>query len=138
MTLKADLTTLRRNWRDITRDAPAPCPIEFPGDKSSEFLRLSRLQSDADEAFQACQEAVGVGSDGWVPTEHYDEAKQQEGKTKTVVLDASETEGERARMQKNSIFLTILMRKIICMPTIDKTGPNIQFRYGFHATSMGM
>jgi hypothetical protein len=103
VTLKADLITLTWNWRNITLDAPAPCPIAFADDESSEFLRLSRLQLEADEALQACQEAIGMGSDGWVPTEHYDEAKQRERKTKAVVLDASETEEERARMQENLI-----------------------------------
>ncbi|EER29794.1 hypothetical protein CPC735_011120 [Coccidioides posadasii C735 delta SOWgp] len=104
MTLKADLVTLSRNWGGANRDARTPCPIFFSGDESSECLRLAREQSDADEQFQACQEAIGVANEGWVPVAYYDEAKGRERKLKADALDAAETKEERARIEENWIF----------------------------------
>jgi hypothetical protein len=43
-------------------------------------------------------------NEGWVPTAHYDEAKQRERNLKADALDAAETEEERARIQENWIF----------------------------------
>ncbi|EEH10506.1 conserved hypothetical protein [Histoplasma capsulatum G186AR] len=104
VTLKADLVALSRNWRKVDRGARTPCPIFFSDDELSECLRLEREQSEADEQFQACQEAIGVGSEGWVPVTHYDEAKEREQKLKADALDAAETEEERVKIQENWIF----------------------------------
>ena len=104
MTLKADLVTLSRNWGVINRDKRTPCPIFFSDDESSECLQLERAQSEADEQFQACQEAIGVRNEGWVPVAYYDEAKRRERKLKADALDAAETEEERARIHENWIF----------------------------------
>ncbi|KAH2984236.1 hypothetical protein KXV25_001497 [Aspergillus fumigatus] len=104
MTLKADLVTLSRNWGELTGDARIPCPIFFSRDESSECLRLARQQSDADKQFQACQEAIGVANEGWVPVEYYDEAKGRERKLQADALDAAETEEERVRINENWIF----------------------------------
>lgn len=104
MILKADLIKLSRKWTDLTRDMTTPCPISFSDDELTECLRLERAQSEADEQFQACQEAIGVGREGWVPLENYDEAKRSEKKLKADALDAAETEEEQKRLQENWIF----------------------------------
>ncbi|CEO60418.1 Putative Phosphotransferase [Penicillium brasilianum] len=104
MTLKADLVTLLKNWTEVNRDAKAACPISFSDDESTECLRLVRAQSEADEQFTACLEAIGAGAEGWVPVAHYDEAKRCERKLKADALDAAETEEERARIEENWIF----------------------------------
>lgn len=70
MTFKADLITLSRDWRDMTRAAQTPCPIAVSDDESTEYPRLSRLPSEADDQLQACREAIGVSNEGWVPTAH--------------------------------------------------------------------
>jgi hypothetical protein len=64
---------------------------------------LENAQSEADEQFQVCQEAIGVGNEGWVPIAYYDEAKRCERKLKADALDAAEDE-ERARIKENWIF----------------------------------
>ncbi|KAJ5796191.1 uncharacterized protein N7518_004731 [Penicillium psychrosexuale] len=69
-----------------------------------ECLRLEWAQLEVDEQFQACQEAVGVGHEGWVPVAHYDKAKARERKLRADALDAAETEEERIRIQENWIF----------------------------------
>lgn len=75
-TLNAGLVTLFQKWTDVSRDARVPCTILFTDDESMEFLRLERTQCEADEQFQACQEAIGVGHEGWVPVARHDEAKE--------------------------------------------------------------
>lgn len=102
--LKADLVTVSRNWEEVTLDRRSPCPIFFSDDESSECLRLAHEQSDADKQFQACQEAIGVANEGWVPVAYYDEAKERERKLKADALDAAETAEERARIEENWIF----------------------------------
>ncbi|KAJ5218702.1 uncharacterized protein N7498_000801 [Penicillium cinerascens] len=104
ITLTADLITLSRKWTDFARDAKTPCPISFSDDELTECSRLERAQSESDEQFRACQEAIGVGHEGWVPLENYDEAKRSERKLKADTLDAAETEEERTRIQENWIF----------------------------------
>ncbi|KAJ6155568.1 hypothetical protein N7470_006134 [Penicillium chermesinum] len=66
-TLTADLITLSKKWAGFAQDARKPCPISFSDDEAMEYLRLERAQSEADEQFQACREAIGVGHEGWVP-----------------------------------------------------------------------
>ncbi|KAB8277333.1 kinase-like domain-containing protein [Aspergillus minisclerotigenes] len=104
ITLKADLVTLSKNWGEVTGDAGSPCPIFFSDDESSDCLRLAREQSDADQQFQACQEAIGVANEGWVPVAYYDEAKARERKLKADALDTAETEEKRARIEKKLDF----------------------------------
>lgn len=104
VTLKADLITLSSKWTDLTHDAKASCPVSFSDDELMECPRLARAQSEADEQLQACQEAIGVGHEGWVPLEDYDQAKRRERSLKTDALEAAETEEERIRIQENWIF----------------------------------
>ncbi|KAK2879399.1 hypothetical protein FQN49_000917 [Arthroderma sp. PD_2] len=102
MTLKADLVTLSRKWTEMNSEVS--CPINFTDDESIECLRLERAQAEADEQLQACQEAIGVGNEGWVPIAQYDEAKRCGRKLKADALDAAETDEERAFVQEHWIF----------------------------------
>ena len=74
LTLKADLVTLIRKWREFSRDSKELCPILFADDESTECMRLVYAQSEAYKQLQACQDAIGVGREGWVPITQYDEA----------------------------------------------------------------
>ncbi|KAJ5652853.1 hypothetical protein N7507_010279 [Penicillium longicatenatum] len=67
-------------------------------------FRLEKAQSEADEQLQACQEAIGVGDEGWVPIGQYDKAKLCERKLKADALEAAETDEQRAIVQANWIF----------------------------------
>lgn len=66
VTLKTDLIILSRKWTDLTHDAKVSCPISFSDKELTECPRLARAQSEVDEQLQACQEAIGVGHEGWV------------------------------------------------------------------------
>jgi hypothetical protein len=104
VTLKADLVTLSTKWRELDSDMRTPCPIPYSDEESIECLRLEKAQAEADEQLQACQEAIGVGDEGWVPIGQYDEAKLCERKLKADALEAAETDEQRAIVQANWIF----------------------------------
>jgi hypothetical protein len=111
VTLKADLIDLTKNWTDIVTphsstsdDASPPCPIAFSEDEVSECLRLHAAQVEADELLQTCRDAVGIGSEGWVPVELYDETKQRASKLKADALEAAESEEERQQLSEHWMF----------------------------------
>ena len=74
ITLQADLLQLQQNWSKISQ---LPCPISFPKSQAEEILRLSSEQESAGEQLVTCHDAIGVGPEGWVPVEQYDDARQR-------------------------------------------------------------
>lgn len=109
VTLKADLIHLTKNWskiaRSITNDnATPPCPIDFPEDVMNECLRLHSAQVEADDQFEACKDAIGVGSEGWVPWDQFEEARRSESKLKADALDAAGSDEERAKLREHWVF----------------------------------
>lgn len=101
VTLKADLVYLMENWSRIVTpelssrgDPEAPSLFSFPEDEVTECKRLHAAQIEADEQLQACRDIVGVGPEGWVPVEQYEEIKQRELKLKADALEAAESEVE--------------------------------------------
>lgn len=119
MTLKADLIQVTKNWSKIVSsklslncDGTSPCPIAFPEDEINDCLRLYSAQVEADEQFEAYRDAIGVGAEGWVPADQYDEAKQREGKLRVDALDATESDEERVKLAEHWLLL-ISMKKSI-------------------------
>jgi hypothetical protein len=111
VTLKTDLIELRKNWSNITTpvqgtsdNAMPPCPIDFSKDEVEDCLRLNTAQVEADEQLQACRDAIGIGSEGWVPLDQYDKIKQREAKLKADALEAAESEHERLMLREHWIF----------------------------------
>lgn len=105
VTLKADLIQLTQVWDDMcganvsaSDEAKTPCPISFSEDEQKECLRLHAAQIEADEQLQACRDIVGIGPEGWVPTEEYEETKQRAEKLKADALEAAESEEERQQI----------------------------------------
>ncbi|KAL1598080.1 hypothetical protein SLS59_007090 [Nothophoma quercina] len=111
ITLKADLIELEQNWSDMTtsnsntsNDAKPVCPISFSEDDVKHYLHLNAVQMEADEQLQACRNAIGIGPEGWVPLDQYDEIKQRESKLKADALEAAESEQERLMLLEHWIF----------------------------------
>ncbi|KAJ5389123.1 uncharacterized protein N7496_000191 [Penicillium cataractarum] len=52
VTLKADLVTLTREWREFSRDSKDACPIQFSDNESTECIQLAGAQSEACEQLQ--------------------------------------------------------------------------------------
>ena len=80
------------------------CPISFTEEESAECLQLQNAQTEADEQLQACQEAIGVGHEGWVPFALYDEARRRERNLFADALDAAESLEEKTKIKENWIF----------------------------------
>ncbi|KAJ5366457.1 hypothetical protein N7541_000398 [Penicillium brevicompactum] len=104
VSLKADLIALSRGWSKMDPRRKPQCPISFSEEESSECLQLQSAQTEADEQMQACQEAIGVGHEGWVPAELYDGARQRERNLMADALDAVESDEEKTRIKENWIF----------------------------------
>lgn len=104
VSLKADLIALSRAWANMDPRGKPQCPISFSEEESSQCLQLQSAQTEADEQTQACQEVIGVGHEGWVPAELYDEARQRKRRLMADALDAAESEEERTRIKENWIF----------------------------------
>ncbi|KAF3394555.1 Endochitinase B1 [Penicillium rolfsii] len=126
ITLKSDLVTLTRKWREFSRDSKGPCPILFTDEESIECMRLAHAQSEAYEQYQACQDAIGVGNEGWVPIAQYDEAKARERQLKSDALDAAETEEDRIRIRENWIFDDFCEEDYITARKSSQANPHVK------------
>ena len=106
VTLKADLISLTEKWQQLTSSSGSevPCPLIFSEHEAAACIQLDKAQVEADEQLEACREAIGVGTEGWVPLEFYEEVKQREVKLKADALDAAESEEERVRTREHWIF----------------------------------
>lgn len=108
VTLKADLLDLTKTWSSIATSSSGQaipsCPIEFSEDEVSECLRLHTAQVEADEQLQACRDVIGIGPEGWVPLEQFDEIKQREAQLKADALVAADSEEDRRRLCEHWMF----------------------------------
>ncbi|OAL43944.1 hypothetical protein IQ07DRAFT_616089 [Pyrenochaeta sp. DS3sAY3a] len=111
ISLKADLINLQKNWCSITASnsniahpAKPACPITFSEAEVEDCLRLNAAQLEADKLLQTCRDAIGIGTEGWVPLDQYDEVKQREAKLKAEALEAAESEHERLMLHEHWIF----------------------------------
>jgi hypothetical protein len=102
------LVALTKQWPRFATStldsSQSKCPIGFSTQEASETLRLADAMETADSQFQSCLEIVGVGPEGWVPTEQYAEARQREEKLKADTLEDAESEEERRQMVEHWIF----------------------------------
>lgn len=104
ITLKAGFVALSRAWEKINPGTKEACPVSFTNEESTKYLQMEHAQLEADEQFQQCKEAIGVGSEGRVPNEYYEDAKECERKLKADALDAAETDEERQHLIDNWLF----------------------------------
>ncbi|KAE8366366.1 kinase-like domain-containing protein [Aspergillus caelatus] len=108
VSLKADLVYLAQNWSKLSNPSSGTnagvCPLEYPPEEASECLNLNAEQIESDEELQIFRNYVGVGPDGWVPSDRYVESKQREMKLKELALEATESEEDRAKISENWMF----------------------------------
>jgi hypothetical protein len=109
ITLKADLIELEQNWSDMissnsSNEVEPLCPIRFSEEDVKHYLHLNVAQVESDEQLQACRDVIGIGPEGWVPLDQYDEVKQRESKLKADALEAAESEQERRMLQEHWMF----------------------------------
>ncbi|KAF7586221.1 Phosphotransferase enzyme, partial [Aspergillus hancockii] len=111
ISLKADLIHLSLNWGQLSNPSPSAsagvehsCPLAYSNDEASQVLDLNAEQIEADEQLEVCRNYVGVGSEGWLPSDRYNEAKQREMRLKAIALEAADSDEERAKTSENWIF----------------------------------
>ncbi|EUC48494.1 hypothetical protein COCMIDRAFT_87131 [Bipolaris oryzae ATCC 44560] len=111
VTLKNDLVYLTKKWDKVvasksnTGDETSHlCPIAFSEDEVAECLRLNDAQLEADKSLRNYRDFIGIGIEGWVPVEQYDEIKQREQEFKADVLEAADAEGEGEKIREHWIF----------------------------------
>lgn len=96
--LKAALIRAAETWETLVGD-DAPCPVVFDAEDVRETAKLNGVLEESDRLVEAWQNASGLGQDGLVSTQHYDEAMVLCKRMKESALaDAEATEEERAQI----------------------------------------
>ena len=97
LALKVALIDATERWEMFT-GGRAPCPVVFDAEDVRETRELDAKQRGADEAFEACQNIIGFGPEGWVPAKHHEEAMTRSKQLKKDALAAAESEEELAEI----------------------------------------
>jgi hypothetical protein len=95
--LKVALIEATKNWETLSGGGP-PCPVVFDAEDVRETMKLDAQQRGGDAALAACQNMIGLGPEGWVPAERYEEAVARSKKLKEDGLASAETGEERAQI----------------------------------------
>jgi hypothetical protein len=86
-------TTLE-NWEQLTGGG-VPCPVAFDADEVRKTVEMDKDLGQADEMMKELRDVIGVGLDGWVPTENYGEVMKRVQMFKERVFEEAETEEQR-------------------------------------------
>ena len=97
LALKVALIEATQNWEKLTGGG-APCPVVFNAEDVRETMELDEEQRTADEALEVCRNLIGFGSEGWVFTEHYEEAMARSKQLKVDALAAAKSDEERTEI----------------------------------------
>lgn len=96
--LKLALIEATENWNRITGGG-APCPVAYDAEDVQETKKLDKVLSEADKTMDACNNMIGLGGEGWVPTEHYEAAASLCKQLKENAFAAAESAEERAEIE---------------------------------------
>ncbi|KAK0492528.1 hypothetical protein EDD18DRAFT_1410353 [Armillaria luteobubalina] len=88
LALKVALIQATENWETLTGGG-APCPTVFDAEDVRETMKLDEVLREADATLEACQNIIGHGPEGWVSTQHYEEAMAR-GKQMKAATSAEE------------------------------------------------
>ncbi|PSR75399.1 hypothetical protein PHLCEN_2v9157 [Hermanssonia centrifuga] len=95
--LKLALIQATERWKALTGGG-VPCPVEFDAEDVRETRKLNEVQARADRFFEMWQNMVGLGEEGWVPTEDYEDAVAFFKKSKEEGLADCKSAEERAEI----------------------------------------
>jgi hypothetical protein len=115
LALKVALIQATENWETLTGGG-APCPVVFDAEDVRETMKLDEEQRGADETLEACQNMIGFGPEGWVPTEHYEEAMTRSKQLKEDALAAASRRRNGLRSRRTGPWTTWTKRN-----TCDET-----------------
>ncbi|RDX52769.1 protein kinase subdomain-containing protein PKL/CAK/Fmp29 [Lentinus brumalis] len=97
LALKVALIEAAENWKTLTGD-DAPCPVVFDAEDVRETMKLVEVQRGKDEILEAFNNMFGLGPEGWVPTDHYEEVVARSRQIKEDGMAAAESEEERTEI----------------------------------------
>jgi len=97
LALKVALIEATEKWAALTGGG-TPCPVVFDAEDIRETMKLHEVQKQADETLEACGNMIGFGSEGWVPTRHYEEALTRSKQLKEDALAGARSAEERAEI----------------------------------------
>ena len=95
--LKVALIRATERWETLTGGG-APCPVVFDAEDARETTELNEVQRKADKAFEVWQNMLGLGPEGWVPTQDYKAAVALCKQMKEAALTEATSEEERAEI----------------------------------------
>ena len=95
--LKVALIRAMERWITLTGEGP-PCPVVFDAEDVRETTKLNEVQRKADKVFEVWQNMLGLGPEGWVPKQHYEEAVALCKQMKEEALTEATSEEERAEI----------------------------------------
>ncbi|KIY45791.1 hypothetical protein FISHEDRAFT_66846 [Fistulina hepatica ATCC 64428] len=95
--LKVALIRATERWEMLTGGG-TPCPVVFDAEDARETTELNEVQRKADKAFEVWQDMLGLGPEGWVPTQDYKEAVALCKQMKEEALTEATSEAERAEI----------------------------------------
>lgn len=95
--LKVALIQATERWEALTGGG-APCPVVFDAEDVRKTMELNEVQRKADEAFEVWQNILGLGTEGWVPTQDYEKAVALSKQMKEAALAETTPDEERAEI----------------------------------------
>ena len=93
--LKATLIEAMEKWEDLAGKDAIPCPLKFCEEDLREMEVLAEELGKASKGFEFLQAMRGVGEDGWVAVEDYEDAVAFFGGFKERALKGAKSEEER-------------------------------------------
>lgn len=98
--LKADLVMIARYWEDLLLKATdgshsQPCPICFETSQIETIRDAIIRQEEADEQLGIIRQAIGIGLDGWVSHEDFEDAKVKAAEMQAEALRSADDDHER-------------------------------------------
>ncbi|EIW76253.1 hypothetical protein CONPUDRAFT_139669 [Coniophora puteana RWD-64-598 SS2] len=95
--LKLALIQAAERWKTLT-GGDVSCPVELDAEDVRETRKLNEVQARADRIFEIWQNMVGLGEEGWVPTEDYEDAVTFFKERKEEGLARAKSAEERAEI----------------------------------------
>jgi hypothetical protein len=95
--LKVALIQATERWDTLTGGGTL-CPIMFDAGDARKTMELNEVQNKADKVFEVWQNMLGLGPEGWVPTQDYKEAVALCKQMKEEALTEAESEEERVEI----------------------------------------
>lgn len=98
--LQAAIINTLAHWSAIVpqEDESVILPIDISQSDSAKCLEIDAKQRKADAQMQHIRDHIGINIEGWMPTEHFESAKDKAQQLKAQMLESADTEEERAEV----------------------------------------